>query len=148
VTRPEPKMQLPQANDAGPTPGPEPEPTSNADGAGANRPAGDGAAAGRSPIRDRVYEAIKTVYDPEIPVNIYELGLIYEVHISEESGHVHIVMTLTTPNCPEAQSLPQMVQDAVESVEGVAEASVRITWEPMWNKDMMSDEAKFMLGLI
>jgi len=99
-------------------------------------------------LHDKVVHAIQTVYDPEIPVNIYELGLIYGVDISEDGKTVKVEMTLTTPNCPEAQTLPQYVQNAVESVEGVEDCHVAIVWEPMWHRDMMSDEAKLMLGLM
>ena len=99
-------------------------------------------------LRDRVVRALQTVFDPEIPVNIYELGLIYDIEISDNGKSVRVEMTLTTPNCPEAQTLPQYVQQAVESVEGVEHCHVAIVWEPLWHRDMMSDEAKLMLGLM
>ena len=99
-------------------------------------------------LRDKIVHAIKTVYDPEIPVNIYELGLIYDIDISEDGKTVKVEMTLTTPNCPEAQTLPQYTQNAVESVEGVEDCHVAIVWEPMWHRDMMSEEAKLILGLM
>ncbi len=98
-------------------------------------------------IGDSIIEALKTVYDPEIPVDIYELGLIYDVQISDE-GAVKVVMTLTTPNCPVAESLPQEVKEKVASVEGVNEVDLELTFEPTWNKDMMSEEAKFELGIL
>ena len=99
-------------------------------------------------LKDKAKWAIQHVYDPEIPINIYELGLIYDIDANENSGIVKVEMTLTTPNCPEAQSLPLNVKGAVESMEGINEAIVNITWEPLWHKDMMSDAAKLQLGLI
>lgn len=98
-------------------------------------------------IGESIILTLKTIYDPEIPVDIYELGLVYDVQISEE-GEVKIIMTLTTPNCPVAESLPQEVHDKVEAVEGVKEVDLELTFEPAWNKDMMSEEAKFELGIL
>lgn len=98
-------------------------------------------------IGEEIIMALKTVYDPEIPVDIYELGLVYDVQISEE-GDVKVVMTLTTPNCPVAETLPQEVKDKVQEVEGVREVDLELTFEPSWNKDMMSEEAKFELGML
>ncbi|RQP14475.1 MAG: SUF system Fe-S cluster assembly protein [Chryseobacterium sp.] len=98
-------------------------------------------------IGDNIIVALKTVYDPEIPVDIYELGLIYDVQISEE-GEVKVLMTLTTPNCPVAESLPMEVEEKVAGVDGVKKASVELTFEPSWHKDMMSEEAKFELGMM
>lgn len=98
-------------------------------------------------IGDSIIQALKTVYDPEIPVDIYELGLIYDVQISEE-GAVKVVMTLTTPNCPVAESLPAEVREKVSAVEGVKDVDLELTFEPAWNKDMMSEEAKFELGIL
>ena len=98
-------------------------------------------------IAPKVVEAIKTVYDPEIPVNIFEMGLIYEV-IIDASGFVGVKMTLTAPNCPAAQSLPVEVRDKAKSVEGVTDAKVEVVWEPPWTKDMMSDVAKLELGML
>jgi FeS assembly SUF system protein len=94
-----------------------------------------------------IVNALKTVYDPEIPVDIYELGLIYEIKIPE-NREVTIVMTLTSPSCPVAESLPIEVEEKVAGVEGVAKASIDLTWEPPWDKDMMSEEALVELGLI
>lgn len=91
--------------------------------------------------------ACKHVYDPEIPINIHELGLIYKIE-ANEAGIVKVDMTLTTPNCPEAQSLPLQVKGAIESMDGIEEAIVNIVWEPLWHRDMMSDAAKLQLGLI
>lgn len=98
-------------------------------------------------IGENIITALKTVYDPEIPVDIYELGLIYDVQISDE-GAVKVIMTLTTPNCPVAESLPVEVRERVTEVEGVTEVDLELTFEPSWNKDMMSEEARFELGMI
>lgn len=98
-------------------------------------------------IGEEIISVLKSVYDPEIPVDIYELGLIYDVQISED-GDVKIIMTLTTPNCPVAESLPQEVKDKVGEVEGVKSVDLELTFEPSWNKDMMSEEAKFELGML
>lgn len=98
-------------------------------------------------IEDKVVDILKTIYDPEIPVDIYELGLIYEVRISKEM-HVEIDMTLTSPNCPVAETLPKEVKDKVETIEEVTEASVHIVFDPPWDKDMMSEEAKLELGFL
>ena len=98
-------------------------------------------------IGENIIVALKTVYDPEIPVDIYELGLIYDVHISDE-GAVKVIMTLTTPNCPVAESLPAEVRERVTEVEDVKEVDLELTFEPSWNKDMMSEEARFELGII
>lgn len=99
------------------------------------------------PLYDPVVEACRTVYDPEIPVNIYELGLIYTVDISEEN-EVRIVMTLTAPGCPVAGEMPGWVADAVEPVAGVKQVDVVLTWEPPWGMEMMSDEARLELGFM
>ncbi|KMQ66527.1 SUF system Fe-S cluster assembly protein [Chryseobacterium sp. MIQD13] len=98
-------------------------------------------------IGEEIIKVLKSVYDPEIPVDIYELGLIYDVQISED-GDVKIIMTLTTPNCPVAETLPQEVKDKVGDVEGVKSVDLELTFEPSWNKDMMSEEAKFELGML
>ena len=94
-----------------------------------------------------VIKVLKTIYDPEIPVDIYELGLVYDVQLSDE-GDARVLMTLTTPNCPVAESLPNEVQEKVGEIEGIVKASVEITFEPAWTKDMMSEEAKFELGML
>jgi len=103
-----------------------------------------------APLDEKIEHMLKQVYDPEIPVSIYELGLIYEVNVrdGEQGKRVFVEMTLTTPNCPEAQSLPQIVQASVESLDEVESCEVSIVWSPPWNKDMMSDEAKLVLGLM
>lgn len=96
-------------------------------------------------LERRIVDALKTVYDPEIPVDIWELGLIYSIDIAEE-GDVSVKMTLTAPGCPAAGELPGEVERAVRSVAGVRSAAVEVVWEPMWNKDRMSDVAKLKLG--
>jgi FeS assembly SUF system protein len=98
-------------------------------------------------LEDTIIEKLKTIYDPEIPVDIYELGLIYNIEIDDE-GKVALLMTLTSPNCPVAESLPQEVEDKVAMVEGVTQSRVTITFEPTWDKDMMSEEAKLELGFL
>jgi len=99
-------------------------------------------------LEERIVQALKTVYDPEIPVDIYELGLIYDIDADEASGDVHIKMTLTTPACPVAGSLPGEVQQRVESVAGVEQAEVEIVWDPMWTPEMMSEAARLQLGFM
>ena len=96
------------------------------------------------PLREKIVEAIRTVRDPEIPVNLYELGLIYNIDV-DSHGDVRITMTLTTPNCPVAELLPQQVETAVAQVDGVNTANVDIVWEPEWTPDMMSEAAKLDL---
>jgi len=96
-------------------------------------------------LEKEIKSRLKLVFDPEIPVDIYELGLIYEVLINDE-GSVNIKMTLTSPACPVAGSLPQEVKDKVGSIKDVKDVNVELVWEPTWNQDMMSDEAKVELG--
>ena len=98
-------------------------------------------------LKTKIVEALQTVYDPEMPVSIYELGLIYKIDISDDSD-VNITMTLTTPNCPEAQSIPEKVADTVLLVNGVKDVKVQITWEPPWSQEKMTEAAKLELGLI
>ena len=98
-------------------------------------------------IEAQVIEALRTCFDPEIPVDIYELGLIYEVKV-DEAGGVSVKMTLTTPHCPAAQSLPSEVEAKVRSVPGVKSAVVEVVWDPPWNPGLMSEAAKLQLGLI
>jgi FeS assembly SUF system protein len=100
----------------------------------------------RIAIYDKVIEQLHTCYDPEIPVDIYDLGLIYDVKV-QESGEVDVTMTLTAPNCPAAQSLPAEVKYKVESVPGVTGANVEVVWEPPWDMSKMSDAAKLQLGM-
>jgi len=98
------------------------------------------------PFKDQVIEALRTVFDPEIPVNIYELGLIYKIDTTEE-GVVNVDMTLTSPMCPVAGSLPGEVQSKIQAIEGVAEAKVELVWDPPWSMENMSEEAKLQLGM-
>ncbi len=97
-------------------------------------------------MTDEIVNALKTVYDPEIPADIYELGLIYRIDISDDRA-VSVDMTLTTPNCPSAQELPSMVENAVASVPGVREVKVEVVWDPPWDPSRMSDEARVVLNM-
>jgi FeS assembly SUF system protein len=99
-------------------------------------------------LKGRVIEALRTVYDPELPVNIYDLGLVYELIVEEASGVVHIRMTLTAPGCPVAQTFPGVVEQAVEAVPGVSEATVELVWDPPWSRERMSEAARLDLGLV
>jgi len=98
-------------------------------------------------LENTVVEVLKTIYDPEIPVDVFELGLIYEVRIDEDKN-VIIEMTLTSPNCPVAESMPKEVEDKVAAIEGVTSSKVNIVFDPPWDKDMMSEEAKLELGFL
>ncbi len=98
-------------------------------------------------IERDIITVLRTIYDPEIPVNIYELGLIYEISISEQA-EVKVLMTLTTPNCPVAESLPLEVEQKVGDVKGVTKSTVELTFEPPWDQEMLSDEAKLELGFL
>ena len=98
-------------------------------------------------LGEKIVNELKQVYDPEIPVDVYELGLIYDVFINE-SNEVKILMTLTSPNCPVAESLPKEVEDKVKTLDEVKDAEVEITFDPPWTKDLMSDEAKLELGFM
>ncbi len=95
----------------------------------------------------KIVEMIKTIFDPEIPVDVYELGLIYDVFVNEDRD-VKIIMTLTTPNCPVAETLPMEVEEKVKSLDDVRNAEVEITFDPPWTQDMMSEEAKLELGFL
>ena len=99
-----------------------------------------------SELKDKVILEIKKIYDPEIPVNIYELGLIYKIEINEKKK-VNIEMTLTSPNCPVAESLPKMVKDNILSLDGVDDVDLKLVWDPPWTKDKMSEAAKLELNL-
>ena len=99
-----------------------------------------------SNIKNQVIEEIKKIYDPEIPVNIYELGLIYKIEV-DEKNKVNIDMTLTSPNCPVAESLPKDVKENIMKVEGVSDVNLNLVWEPPWDKDKMSEAAKLELNL-
>lgn len=97
---------------------------------------------------EMVIEALSTVYDPEIPLNVYDLGLIYAIRILNEDGIVEIDMTLTSPNCPSIESLPSEVEEKVGSIDGVKDVRLQIIWDPPFSIDMMSDEARLTLGLL
>lgn len=98
-------------------------------------------------IRDRIIATLKTIYDPEIPVDIYELGLIYGVEVADD-GEVHVIMTLTTPMCPVAETLPPEVEDKVRGVLGVTDVSLDLVWDPPWSVDMVSDAARLELNMM
>ena len=98
-------------------------------------------------LGEKIVRVIKTIFDPEIPVDIYELGLIYDVFVNEDYD-VKILMTLTTPNCPVAETLPLEVEEKVKSINEVTSAEVEITFDPPWSQDLMSDEAKLELGML
>lgn len=102
---------------------------------------------GNAVLEDSIIDTIKTVYDPEIPVDVYELGLIYEVKINSDKT-VDVEMTLTSPNCPVAESLPNEVKEAIASVEGVKSVNIDMVFEPAWDQTMMSEEAKLELGFL
>ena len=116
-------------------PSPEPSPTSSDDPLMTLK------------LKPRIIEAISKVFDPEIPVNIYELGLIYDIRINADAV-VKVQMTLTAPNCPAAQILPEQVTTAVKEVTDVTDATVEVVWEPLWNQDMMTEEARLKLGML
>ena len=96
-------------------------------------------------LKEKVIEEIKKIYDPEIPVNIYELGLIYDIAVDKKN--ISVKMTLTTPNCPVAESLPKEVKEGAMQVEGIEEVDLELVWDPPWTKDMMSEAAKLELNL-
>lgn len=98
-------------------------------------------------LADAVQEALKTIYDPEIPVNIWELGLIYEVRVDDDFN-AYILMTLTTPNCPVAESLPAEVKEKIQGIQGIKEVNLELTFEPPWDPEMLSEEAKLELGML
>ena len=99
-----------------------------------------------SDLKNKVIEKIKKIYDPEIPVNIYELGLIYKIEV-DDKNKVNVDMTLTSPNCPVAESLPKDVKNIIMTIEGVSDVNLNLVWEPPWNKDKMSEAAKLELNL-
>jgi FeS assembly SUF system protein len=99
-----------------------------------------------SNIKDKVIEKIKEIYDPEIPVNIYELGLIYRIEV-DDKNKVNVDMTLTSPNCPVAESLPNEVKENIMNIEGVSDVNLNLVWEPPWDKEKMSEAAKLELNL-
>ena len=96
-------------------------------------------------LKEKIIDEIKKIYDPELPVNIYDLGLIYDVQVNEKKAKIK--MTLTTPNCPVAESLPKEVKEGAMQVEGIEEVDLELVWDPPWSKDMMSDAAKLELNL-
>jgi FeS assembly SUF system protein len=98
-------------------------------------------------LGDQIVRVVKTIYDPEIPVDIYELGLIYDVFVNDEN-QAKILMTLNSPNCPVAESLPREVEDKVKTLPNIADCEVEITFDPTWTQDMMSEEAKLELGML
>lgn len=100
-----------------------------------------------SELKNKIIEEIKKIYDPEIPVNIYELGLIYKIEFDEKNKKADIEMTLTSPNCPVAESLPNNVKENVLKVEGIDEVDLKLVWNPPWTQDMMSEAAKLELNL-
>ena len=99
-------------------------------------------------IEERVVEVLRTVYDPEIPVNVYDLGLIYRIELNDEATQLQVDMTLTAPNCPAADFIMEDVRTKLESIQGLENVDVQLVFEPEWTKDMMSEEAKIDLGLI
>lgn len=103
--------------------------------------------ADRDSLGDQVIEALRTVYDPEIPVNIFELGLVYKIDVDDQNV-VHIDMTLTSPMCPVAETLPEEVKAKVEALDRVSAAMVKVVWDPPWNPSMMTEEAQLELGII
>ena len=98
-------------------------------------------------LKSSIIEALKTIYDPEIPVDVYELGLIYEVNI-DDKNHVEVIMTLTSPSCPVAGSMPAEVEQKVKDVEGVSDVTLELVFDPPWSQDMMSEEDMLELGLM
>jgi len=101
----------------------------------------------RFEIEEKIVAMLKTVYDPEIPVNVYDLGLIYKIDVADD-GSVNIDMTLTAPNCPAADFIMEDIRQKIESIEGVSSATINLVFEPEWDKDMMSEEAKLELGFL
>jgi FeS assembly SUF system protein len=99
-------------------------------------------------LRERAIAALRTIYDPEIPVNIYELGLIYTLDVNDADGTLYVEMTLTAPGCPVAQTFPGMVEARLREVEGVEEVTVKLVWEPTWTQDRMTEAARLQLGLL
>jgi FeS assembly SUF system protein len=109
-------------------------------------------ATGSGELKERIVDALREIYDPEIPVNIYDLGLIYDVRVLVDDTlddiTVEVDMTLTTPGCPVAQTFPGVVENAVRDVDGVNDARVDLVWDPPWNQNLISDEAKLALGIL
>lgn len=101
-----------------------------------------------SPLEAEIVEVLRNIYDPEIPVNIFDLGLIYDLRINDTDGSVKIIMTLTTPTCPVAGDLPGWIESAVKNVDGVNEVEIELTWDPFWRPEYMTEDARFTLGLM
>ncbi|MBP5381387.1 MAG: DUF59 domain-containing protein [Bacteroidaceae bacterium] len=99
-------------------------------------------------IQERVIEVLKTVFDPEIPINIYDLGLIYRIELSDDNHELAVDMTLTAPNCPAADFIMEDVRQKLEAIDGIEKVELNLVFEPEWNKDMMTDEAKLELGFL
>lgn len=129
------------------TPASETAPPTGETPAGADAGSANGGADDANPLRERVVEVLQTCYDPEIPVDIHELGLVYRVGV-EDDGKVEVEMTLTSPACPVAGTLPPEVEQKIGRVEGVSSVRVDLVWDPPWNPDRMSDAAKLKLGLL
>ena len=141
---PPPRARVSDAQDVAP----RPERTRDyLDGFLAQKPEGVAAGQPGGAVYDGIIEALKDIYDPEIPVNIYDLGLIYGVEVSED-GHAAVTMTLTTPHCPVAESMPTEVELRVGSVPGVGAVDVNLVWDPPWDPMKMSDEARLELGML
>ena len=115
---------------------------------GSDNPVPEGDGAGDATIRDRAISVLKEIYDPEIPVNIYELGLIYGVDTDEEAGKIDVTMTLTTPMCPVADSMPGEIEEKLRAIEAVNDVSVDLVWDPPWDMSLLSDAAKLELGML
>jgi FeS assembly SUF system protein len=115
---------------------------------GSDNPVPQGDDAGDATIRDRAINVLKEIYDPEIPVNIYELGLIYGVDTDEEAGKIDVTMTLTTPMCPVADSMPGEIEEKLRAIEAVNDVSVDLVWDPPWDMSLLSDAAKLELGML
>ena len=111
-------------------------------------PVREGQEGGAADIYDRVVELLKTVYDPEIPVNVYDLGLIYRIDLSDDLKQLDVEMTMTAPSCPMADFIMEDVRQKLESIDGLDSVNVNLVFEPEWDKDMMSEEAKLELGLL
>ena len=137
-----------ESNDPKQTPDPSQMDTSGATNEPVDERASEtyGAGEANSELNEKVVQVLKSVYDPEIPVNIYEMGLIYEVRADQE-GSVYVKMTLTSPSCPVAGSLPGEVQTKIQSHEDVSEVKVELVWEPMWTMDMISEAARLQLNI-
>ncbi len=115
---------------------------------GSDNPAPGDENTGANTIRDRAIDVLKEIYDPEIPVNIYELGLIYGVDTDEDTGKIDITMTLTSPMCPVADSMPGEIEEKLRAMDGVNDVTVDLVWEPAWDMSLLSDAAKLEMGML